>query len=213
MDEEEEVYNEALRRARAEDLSDVRGLDVVRVWDGRDTDGLRVIVVTPQHLGSCDRERAFRFFLSECDAVTSAPYRVVLVHSGRALGAGLGVWAARRVRATLPAARRKNLAAVSVVHPDVLLRVAAHLARPLMGAGLWDKLQLADRIEELELDGAFAGRDLRTLLPPLARRYEEFLEGEAGADRERARLEGMTLGGGDGAAHGGGDDAAPGGVA
>lgn len=204
MDKEEEAYNEALRCARAEDLSDVRGLDIVRVWDGRDTDGLRVIVVTPQHLGDCDRERAFQFFLRESDAITRAPYRVVLVHSGRALGVGMALWAARRVRATLPAARRGNLAAVSVVHPDVLVRAAAYLARPLVSAELWDKVELADRIEELELDGAFAGGDLASLLPPVARRFEEWLEGEAGAGRARARLEGMTVGGDeDGAGDGG----------
>jgi Divergent CRAL/TRIO domain len=194
MDSLPDGYVEELRRAQSEDFSDVRALDVVRVWSGRDIGGRPVIVVTPQNLGSCGRERAFRYFISECNAVLSRPYHVVLVHSGRALGLELALWIARRVAFTLPPAYRKNIAALSIVHPDMLLRFLTYLLSPFVSAKLWDKVQFVDRIEELELDGEFHKDDLGSLLPPLARRFEGFLEGEAEVMRSRARLEGLVAG-------------------
>jgi hypothetical protein len=187
-----ESYRAALASTRAEDLSDVESLDVVRVWaGGRDRENLPVVVLTPAHLGDCDRERAFRLFLREADAVAAGPYRLVLVHSGRALGPWLAVWAARRAAASLPRRFAKNLAAVSVVHPDLFVRAAAYALRPFLSAKLWHKVQMVDRIEELELDGVFARGDSVSLLPASCRRWESHLEGEASIVRDQARAAGL----------------------
>jgi hypothetical protein len=179
-------YEDALAAALSSDLRDIERRDVVRVWPGRDQGNRPVVVLAPSHLGRGAREHAFQQFIRDADAVTNMPYRIVLVNSNHALGPVLAIWAARKARAVLPRRYRKNLEAVSVVHPDVLLRAVSFVVSPFVSSKLWDKIQFADRIEELELDGVVTRQDLHSLLPDSCRTYEEVLNDEAAQYRTQA---------------------------
>lgn len=176
-----------------EDLGSIASLDVVRLWkEGRDKSGLPVLVITPQHLGSEDREQAFRLFEREASPIAEGPYRIVLVTSGNSVGVGLALWALRRSR-SLPYALRKNLAAATVVHPDIVVRSATWILKFFMDPKVWQKVQLADRIEELVLDDVFTEGDLQTLLPASCRQFERELEVNAQDIRAQARVQGFAV--------------------
>lgn len=178
--------------ATTEDLSAVDTLGVVRRWtEGCDKDGLPVLVIVPLHLGGADREQAFRLFERQVLALDGG-YRIVLVASGHAIGLDLSLWAARRSR-SLPLAVRKNLAAVTVVHPTIFVRSSAWILSLFMSSKVWDKVQMADRIEELVLDGVFEEDDLGSLLPASCRQFERELEVDADDRREQARREGFVV--------------------
>jgi hypothetical protein len=179
-------YVQLLAVARCSDLSDVERADVFRVWPGRDRESKTVLVFIPAHLGKVDQERAFQLFIRDADALSNSPYRIVLVNSNNAVGFRLAIWAARRARSVLPRCYRKNLEAVSVVHPSMFLRAVAYLVSPFVSSKLWDKVQFVDRIEELELDGTFDRQDLMSLLPDSCREYDELLNFEAAQYRAQA---------------------------
>lgn len=183
-----EHYREALASARSADLTEVEARDVCRVWhEGTDSDGCRVVVLTPSHLGSASWENAFQLFIRESDEITKGRYRIVIVNSGHALTLVSVLWVLRRARAVLPERFRRNLCALSVVHPDIFVRFLAYTLKPFMSYEFWDNIQFADRIEELVLDGTFDGDDISTLLPDSCRQFEVKLELDAVAMREQAR--------------------------
>jgi Divergent CRAL/TRIO domain len=129
---------EYLASARAADLSDLEARDVVRVWDGLDTSGRQVVVVTPANLppDGAARERALMLFARDVHAVAEKPYRVLYVHSGRAVGLNMGIWFSRRARAVLPSQFRKHAVVFSVVHPDLFCRFVMYALRPFVSAAV-----------------------------------------------------------------------------
>lgn len=185
-------YITSLAAALNADLSEIQARDVCRVWSqGTDTEGLPAVVLTPSNLGPSGWDDALQFFIRECDDVAKSQYRIVLVNSGYSMGFSLAFWAARRARAVLPRRYRKNLAAVSVVHPSTFIRVCMYLLKPFVSSKFWSKIQFADRIEELALDGTFSAEDLPTLLPELCRDFELQLESDAAIMRQMAREKGF----------------------
>jgi Divergent CRAL/TRIO domain len=180
------LYVKHLALARCSDLSDAERADVFRAWPGRDRENRPVLVFVPAHLRKAELEQAFLLFIRDADAIAHSPYRIVLVNSNNAVGLRLAIWAARRARSILPRRYRKNLEAVSVVHPSIFLRAVVYALSPFVSSKFWSKVQFADRIEELDLDGTFNRPDLMSLLPDSCRDYDDLLNIEAAQYRAQA---------------------------
>jgi Divergent CRAL/TRIO domain len=182
------VAAEFLSAAREAELSDMEALNVVRVWDGHDEAGRKVVVLTRACLPQGDeaRERALQLFARDMNEVSKQPYRVICVNSGRAIGLGDVIWFSRRARAVLPARFWRNFDVCTVVHPGLFCRLLVYAIRPFISSESWEKLQLCDRISELVLDGSFVREDLPSLLPNICSQFELVLEAEADTVREQS---------------------------
>lgn len=88
---------------------------------------------------------------------------------------------------------RKNLKALSIVHPTLYVRLFLFSARAFVSVKFWDKLHYVDRIEELELDGVLPASAINELLPGGVADYERELKEEAELAREVAIAAGAPL--------------------
>lgn len=106
-------------------------------------------------------------------------YRILYVHSGFSPPIWFGWWLIR-LRSRLSRAHRKNINAVSILHPTLTMRVLFLVLRPVLGANFWQKLHYADRVEELWLDDIMSEQTTKRVIPGSVMVYESALieEGE-----------------------------------
>ncbi|OSX70858.1 hypothetical protein BU14_0651s0014 [Porphyra umbilicalis] len=151
--------------------------------------GRPLLVVTlgalPAAPSAADWAAAGAHFVDVAAAVAAAAPDTgvgVLVIASRVDGGAvlppLGV-AARALRA-LPPPVRAAVAEVGVLHPTVGLRVGLWATWPWLGGGVWSRMVVADRMDELWTDGLVRPRDLQ--LPPECFAYERSIaDGQAAA--------------------------------
>lgn len=189
MDDDPPSYTSAVAAAAALDLSDASLSNAIHLSPVRDQAGLPILVLNP-HALSAPFPLAWSYFLATFSSTTASPYRLLVVASG-AFGLVAALRAAR-CAAALPAARRKNLAAISLVHPGVVARAFVWGGSVFMSEKLWEKMQMVDRVEELVLDGVVGQDDLKELLPEVCWWREKEIEKEGERAREIARVQGLT---------------------
>lgn len=100
------------------------------------------------------------------------------MHSGFASTAWLAWWL-RGLRARVPQEYRANLAALTVLHPTLAVRGAFLAARAVYGGEWWERLEYADRIEEIWLDGVLEREAVEGLFGDDVREWETELVREA----------------------------------
>lgn len=86
------------------------------------------------------------------------------VHSGYTSPAWF-VWWVQQLRARVSRDHRKNVKALSVVHPSYSVRVFFLAVRPFVSGKFWEKLHYVDRIDELFLDEVVPKEHVRRVLP------------------------------------------------
>jgi hypothetical protein len=80
--EAERTYQRYLRRAMAEDLSDIAALNFV-YRSGADATGRPIIAIVPSHLPAkaVDLERVLLFLIRTLDPLVAGPYVMLYIHS------------------------------------------------------------------------------------------------------------------------------------
>ncbi|KAI0563269.1 CRAL-TRIO lipid binding protein [Gracilaria domingensis] len=199
--QEDESYEHEVQQARDADLSGVenRGIvTVVRESDGSlitDSDGNALVMVIPAlipRIGGSVWEHCFQLFIRETGDICDQTYRVIYVHSGFSPPLWLGWWLIR-VRNRLSRAHRKNLQAVSIVHPTLTLRVICMLLSAFVSQNVWRKVHYVDRLEELWLDEVMAKEVAQRIIPGGVAMFEEALIEENEMMREAAVVMGVPV--------------------
>ncbi|CAN8064822.1 unnamed protein product [Agarophyton chilense] len=181
--QEENTYVEEVRLAENADLSVVadRGIvTVVRESDGsfiRDKDGNALVMVIPAlipRIGGDVWEKCFQLFVRETCDICADAYRLIYVHSGFSPPIWLGWWL-MQARNRVSRAHRKNIQAISIVHPSLTLRAVCALLSPFVSQSVWRKVHYVDRLEELWLDEVLSREVAERIIPGGVAMYEEGL--------------------------------------
>eukprot|EP00177_Eucheuma_denticulatum_P007029 GFKZ01012786.1.p1 GENE.GFKZ01012786.1~~GFKZ01012786.1.p1 ORF type:complete len:207 (+),score=35.27 GFKZ01012786.1:158-778(+) len=193
-------YERELEKALSADLRAVEGRGIVHVWRSaagdwqRDSDGRLVVSVVPGLVpeGEGMWERALQLFIVETREVCKESYRVVYMHSGFSSPVWFGWWVLR-ARWRLSREHRKNIGAVTVVHGSAAVRMMVMFLGMFVGRKFWDKVEYADRVEEMWLDNVVHEDGVRRNIGDRIMAYEEKIKEEAEAQRELAIMAGAPL--------------------
>lgn len=188
--------------APGNDLSSVERRGIVTICTDKDDtskllqdkDGNAIVVLIPKNVPNETGawEKAFSLFLRTMQQIT-CNYRILYVHSGFDSPLGFAWWVGRlrhRVSDTI----RKNLKAVTVLHPTILVRLCFWSLKPFVSAKFWEKLHYADRIEELFLDDVLPKEAIPRVLPQFVISWEQGLVEEGKIARHVAVQAGAPLG-------------------
>lgn len=194
------TYERELEQALSADLRAVEGRGMVHVWRDaagdlqRDSDGRVVVSIVPGLVpqGEGMWERALQLFMVETREVCQERYRVVYMHSGFSSPVWFGWWLVR-ARWRLSREHRKNIGAVTVVHGSGTVRMMIMFLRLFVGRKFWDKVEYADRVEEIWLDEVVGEEGVRGNVGDGIMAYEEKIKQEAEAQRELAIMAGAPL--------------------
>lgn len=115
------------------------------------------------------------------------------VHSGCSSPAWFAWWVSQ-LRARVSRDHRKNLKALSVVHPTFAVRAFFFAARPFVSAKFWEKLHYVDRIDELFLDDIIPKQYVTRVLPvSVVNGEKHMVEEDVEIARQMAIAAGATL--------------------
>ncbi len=124
--------------------------------------------------------------------VVKSDYRIVYVHSGFASPLWF-TWWVFGLRSRVSRDHRKNLKALTIVHPTFAVRLFFLSVRPFISAKFWEKLHYADRIDELYLDHVIPKEHIRRVLPASVLANEEKIVQEGEVARQMALASGVQL--------------------
>lgn len=120
-------------------------------------------------------------------------YRVIYVHSGFSPPVWLGWWL-WGVLSRISRTRRKNVNAVSIIHASIGVRMIMFALRAMVGKKFWEKVEYADRLEEIWLDDIVSESETVLNIPQIIFSYEGNIVEEAEGLRSWAVMMGAPLG-------------------
>lgn len=120
------------------------------------------------------------------------PYRVIFFQSAFSIPVWFGWWLLG-LRKRLSRDHRKNINALTVVHPTMATRFMFWMLRPAISGKFWQKMHYADRLEELWLDDVMTERTAKRVIPGGVVLYEGALLEEGEEMRNAAIQLGVPL--------------------